>query len=1005
MIPVLLKFQAFESYVEEQTVDFEKLSAGGLFLINGETGAGKSAILDAMTYALYGVTSGGAREEVRCLYASAASVPTKVEFTFDIGKERYRFTREIRRKKRAEGFDIDQNFLKLENGVFVSKLANPTKTAVAEQAEKLLGLSVSQFRQIVVLPQGQFEKFLVSDSKDKEEILTTLFHAEDYTQISNNLAATANERNKAVKSKQDELAGLLKGFGFSDISELGAHRAGLSAQNKTSAKQLAVLTKEADTAEKLLEAAKLLMNSFSLMDKETARHGELLSQTNEIKASETRLERGKSALKLSEPFKLRTAAEKEFSARKSQLSTAENQCKTLFRELKAAEAERSELEKQKSEQEQSEQELLSLKNSASVYEEISKARAEEKSADERLKSALSEQKKTEEQFQRNSALEEALSAEIDEIKTKFSAKIPFLQAEKVTLEGGRKKLDEISLCTSELKKLRDTVEALSLKTKAAKAQLQAREEEFDRAYSEQLSDFAAALAEKLSDGAPCPVCGSVHHPLPFRSSHENAIGAKELDKLKEAVRAAKETYDKASALQDKGLSSIERGELKIKDLTEELERSGYSDERYSAVCEELSAAEAENKKLPALAERLSAAKSITAELALRKSSLAARVLEATGLYSEKRSRAEMLAGQQRADIPDLAALNEKISVLEKKITLYKNKSAEVSEQCGELSVKYASAEATLSLAKNELEKSETAMNKASEEFLTKLSEQDFADAEEWQKNLADEQALSALEEKINSYKATLAACESRLHDLSEQLDGKARPDLDKLTESFAELKAQQSELAEKLAVSRSEEKRLDDFRENYENESRLLEDEIAEAAEFSAFAALFQGSKGQSFTRYVLGTMLSMITAEANRLLADVHGGQFRIYRKTEGLGNNRRTGLELEVQSAMAAEPYSVKNLSGGEKFLVSLAMSMALSSILQSMSGGISIEAMFIDEGFGTLDDKSRKEALDILIRAAGNRRTVGIISHVTELKELLHNQILVTKDSGGSRLKMIF
>ena len=286
-----------------------------------------------------------------------------------------------------------------------------------------------------------------------------------------------------------------------------------------------------------------------------------------------------------------------------------------------------------------------------------------------------------------------------------------------------------------------------------------------------------------------------------------------------------------------------------------------------------------------------------------------------------------------------------------------------------------------------------------------LAEKGFADEKELLSASLSDSKITEIESVISDYAVKLASMNEKISLLTKALDGMVRPDITALKEQLAEKDGLHQQLINITAVLENDCKRLDMLAANYRKKHTAYIAEKERNDRQLSFALMMRGDRGISFARYVLGVMLSVVTGEANRLLADVLGGQFRLYRKADGDARAKQ-GLDLEAESALSSQTvrYSVKNLSGGEKFLVSLALSMGLSAAAQKLSGGISVDAMFIDEGFGSLDPQALREAVDVLCSIKGSRRTVGLISHVRELREIIPSSVEVIKESNGSRLSII-
>lgn len=1004
MIPKYLRFQAFESYTAEQILDFERLSGCGLFLINGETGAGKTAILDAMTYALYGETSGGTRGEVRSLHPLAADIPTQVEFIFSLRETQYKFTRSIRIRERAGKQTVltEQNALFFDGEHFVPFEANPTRSKVAAKAAELLGLTLEQFRQVILLPQGQFEKFLTSESAEKEEILSTLFGTERFSRISETLYAQSRKRLGELHTQKELLNALLTNEGFPDFEALTAFQQETAEKTRKDQLQLNAAKEYLLHRKEELSAAEKLASLLEEVQAALKEQNALEAEAPAIQALSVRLVNAQAALKSESLYREYDKGRLEYKTRTEQDTRAQSKLSQGRERL--AEAERAfhdsgELE---TEIEAIQQERLQLEPLAGVYSEVQLAG---KNAENAAQKYIECQNRLQEAIRKQDELQKQVAeytATGDRLLTGFVQKIPALTARKNTLLDMQTKM---RLCT----RLQAETAELSLRLAEMDARMKQLEEEiaekkrrFDEAYNRQLDNLTELLAKSLKEGQPCPVCGSRAHPqihIPSNVPAEAGVKQRKAE-WEEAQSVRSRLADERNAL----ASSLETKRLSLEQNRPPESPVPFSEDLLAQTESDLAKAqraEAKQNEINQILAQLkeSQNKAVSAKTALEKEQF---ILQTAAL--ESKSRADSLNASLRADIPDPDALNQRLSALGVQAERMKSRLMKLTDERNEASRQLAILEAEALRSRQELENAHAVWLDSQKAFESALSESGFQDETAFLSARMSSQESDMLSQKLNEYRSRLFAVRQRLEALHAQSQGKEMPELEKLRAEYTEQENAVRTQSEALAVAQSEFQRREKIRTDYSSKYAKYQADMDAAARFREFAELLQGSRGISFTRYVLGVMLSLITAEANRLLRDVHGGRFQIYRKAESTDRSRKTGLELEVQSAMAVSRFSTRNLSGGEKFLISLALSMALSAVLQSQNGGISIDAMFIDEGFGSLDPQSLQEAMGILFSIQGSRRTIGIISHVQELKELIPGRIDVSKDLNGSSLKII-
>lgn len=997
MLPIKLKMQAFASYAEAVEIDFEKLDR--LFLICGETGAGKTAVLDAMMYALYGESSGGDRSEMRCALPAAEKLPTEVEFTFTAHGKPYTFTRSITVTPRSKKLEFHQDcFYYDEERNRRAFFENPRQTFVRAKAEELTGLSAEQFRQVVILPQGKFERLLTSDSKDKETILSTLFGAEKYTRLSEKLWEKAEEKRKNLAAENAALKALLAAENAENPEQLAEERDRLKEETEALAPKLAEVKERLGAAREKLAAAEVLSAKFSERGAAEKRIADLGQRAEEINEKRTALQKHENASKAKPEHTAFENAEKAFAARSSGYAAAEKKLSEAEKAYGEAVRKKDAVLQREAENSEKARELAVLESLAPLYGKISasaaalKKIAAERADRERLHAV------TAGKLENVSSERSRLSEMRERIVREFSDALPKLAERKAALERGAAASARLEKYTAALEKIRKKLLRLEAEADRLNGGKAAAEAVYDKLYGEYLSNAAAELSSRLKADCPCPVCGSLSHPKPAAQG-ENAVTS-------EDVKSARDKFETAAKACANKLAEIAAEKARIPAAEEYIsaerkvmEETGYTAEELKTVSEKYAEALRQNDSLTDIDKRLGELSALKAELEKRKQSETEKLSEIKD--SEVRTEAELSALRERLDpkFKDPKAYAERVNVLKKDTEEYA-RARELSER------ELASAEkrkiedaAALSQAERERAAAEKALAETREAFLKKLEELAVL-PDEYKKSLLDETAAARLAEDIKEYDLAIHAAREQVKKLSSELEGKSPPPLEKIKGEASETEAVFSELSGKVAVAAGRLERLQKLAEEYSARFAALETEREKTDKLTAFAKFMRGDKGVSFTRYVLSIMLSLVTAEANRILEDIHGGKFRLLVKTD-LAANSKQGLDLEVENltADASVRYGVKNLSGGEKFLISLALSLGLSAVARSRNGGIEIEAMFIDEGFGSLDPASLKEAVSVLCGSALGRSRIGIISHVEELKNVIPCGIEVKKRADGS------
>lgn len=883
MRPIRVQLSAFGPYAGYEEVDFEAVSSKGLFLICGKTGTGKTMILDAITFALYGKSSGHGRDDFEAMRCTKADplTPTFVRFEFENNGEIYLFERRLERKRK--NYSASYNLMRLEErnednqGVWRTMLENPREKALNEKAAELIGLEYEQFRQVILLPQGQFEKLLTSNSDEKEKILTSIFGEEKWQEIAGYFYEEADRRRNSLKELKNRLAGSLMEEGCDSISRLEE----LIEAKKKEERELDEGFKRENYDELIRKQQDLLAGArrFADLHKAEADLERLREGKKERLLWEKRLNDARRAGKLRELLEKVSGAEGELKKRREEESAAQR------------------------------------------MEEKERKKAQETA--EKLNRQLEREGETGEKSRLMILLEEKrdIYGNVVEAERELSEK------QKLVLKAAR----EEKRTAEEYGKL----EAAVLK---ARKEYETLHSEHERLLNERLLGITGELAERLTDGEPCPVCGSRQHPNKARSS-QNSVTRAQVEEKKEALELK---YEELKGLMDKG---------------DELKKS--------------------------LEDKRRAVKETETEAAASKAAL-------EGL------RKNMVSG-----IDSLEELKKRIADLAEEVSAYQKRTLELKEEERRAKEAWAEARSGIAAAGKEVRESREKLDSFLAQAEESLRENGFASREEALSLMLSYKEEESLSGRIAGFDASLSSAERLLSDLREELKDKTEPDEQKCRELLDGAMEAKSEYARKKAVLSERLVRLEKKAGELKREGALMEERIREAEEDLLFAKKLRGDSGTGLQRYVLGIMFSSVIAAANRMLEMVHDGRYRLFRTDDKAQGSNKRGLELKVfdRNSDEHEGRFVSTLSGGEKFLVSLALSIGMSTIAQK--SGIRIEALFIDEGFGSLDDESINDAMNVLAGIRKANGMVGIISHVQLLQDQIPNKLIIREDEEGSHI----
>lgn len=925
MKPLKLTMSAFGSYAGKNVIDFTGQQQG-IFLITGDTGAGKTTIFDAITYALYNQTSGGERNGnmMRSQYAQPET-ETYVELEFLYRGQTYRvrrnpdykITKTLKNGKIREQKVPHSVELTMPDGTVFPEKKNATDAKIIE----ILGLTADQFSQIVMIAQGDFLKLLYTKSDERKMIFSKLFRTDIYWKIQENLRRKSMEMDERIQENDrafeqeksriillpeseelplDELVERLRERLKDALKEQNLRRANVEELNKK-------ITKYEEINKLFVSLEKIRQNGK-----------ELEARQAESKERRQQIENARKADKVlvAEQQNLRQQQEVEQSAQAiakmtETLANDQEMFETLKTQQQEAEA------KQKREAADIQKKMLALEQSFPSYEALQNARSEEQQA-KKVWEDLG--KISEESFHKKKAGIAALKEQ--------------QKRQEQVVEQMKKNWEQTSLSASESAK------------------------HYEHMYEAFLKEQAGILAENLSAGCPCPVCGSTVHPDPAKLS-DHAVTELEVEQAKKTRAAAEEKRDLAYA-----------------------------------------AFEAEKTEKQKLAQ---AVEKEEADFVLAQTIAKQQRKEAEQNYVSLQKIAEQI--REKLVYPSLAeakkqyaAMQKALEAAEQEIERKRQKVSELAEAMNTLKGQKLAEEENQKTAKKLAVKTE-------KEYAKLLEKSGFVSEETYHLAILPERSRSKLEREEKEYESQCLRQQSEQKLLEKQVSGKTYTDTTELNERLK---------VEKQALKEAE-KTYMELHTAYENDRAVLqncavylekgkkmesEDQVIKSLSKTANGRL-SGSAKIDFETYIQRQYFKQIIHEANKRLLTMSNHQFILKLKEEAnTGRKTNEGLDLSVYSLVTDSERDVKTLSGGESFLAALAMALGLSDIVERSAGAIHPDMMFIDEGFGSLDAQSRQQAIEVLAELAGDSRMVGIISHVTELKEQIDRKLVVSRTDKGSR-----
>ncbi len=985
MRPIRLKMEAFGPYIDECEIDLTEFGDRGLYLISGNTGAGKTTIFDAITFALYGELSGSNRtgSMMRSKYA-APTQDTYVELEFECRGKRYTVRRSpsyVRDKKRGEGTTECPSsvLLTLPDGKTIEKGAN-------EKIEtEILMLDKHQFRKTMMIAQGDYLQLLFASSKEREPLLRTLFGTEKYETLRIRMI---DEKKKLFGEREDIKRSILEGASwikFEDEPSLKqiADEHAKAANTDQLGEIIGQLTELGELSRKRLEGQK------KISAEEYEKAVKALQHAEECRSRLSKV--GADLKKLEQELTDGAASVEKLGAEKDKLTSEREKLEAESRSLEGAAAE---LERLKAQQEKAEKELADAEALAEKVGLLTAARSDcenkrklhEKREAEKLALEVARDKLTEEA--------EALrrrAAELDGEEAKHTA----LQGEKADAE---KQIDALESLSDEVNKLaadRKKLTAVCEQYKAADAEYARCNCEYEGLNAAFLRGQAGVLGELLGEGAECPVCGSTHHPKIARRGSDVPT--------EQQLNDAKSERDNAEA--KRADLKAKAGRLGGEHDTAEKSLNETADELLGS--RENSGVKAHER----IAEAEETLKKLGRELAEKAALIAER--------QEKLKKAELTTAE-------LKKYGEKIAAADKLCseTLADIKTAE--GQCAEKE-KSLSQEFMKRFGDGSTEGAEQKTAALTEKTRAALSEQRKA-VEGGQKRVDRAKALVGelegltLREKTNSdklmqVKQDIAAGERSKKDKLSEMDALlADPGFDGSEQALAEKSAAVKELKKQRSAIETELGKVTGRIKDNKTAAKVLKQKGEALADADRRFAMVEelektvsgnlgGQDRITFETYVLQENFRGMVSFANRLLLEMTDDHYSLRTAVQD-NKSKKSGLDLELYDHWNDTSRDVKTLSGGESFLAALSLALGLAEEVQSHKGGVQLDSMFVDEGFGTLDEESLDlvmNALDELSRGSGSR-LIGIISHVEELGNRITNRITISKDPiGGSTAKV--
>ena len=1046
MKPVKLIISAFGSYGGIEIIEFDKIQ-NGLFLIAGDTGAGKSTIFDAIMFALYDTMSGKERKStmMRSEYASDDR-ETYVEYTFSYGSSIYTVKRfpAYERKSKRRNKDGKYNIIRQQGKVSLimpdGTLYNGKTSQINQKIEEITGLTAEQFNKIALIAQGEFQELVMDRTGKRKEIFRQIFSTQIYGDIEEIIFKRYKSEATQIKYNSTKLEELVKSIDFQEDSPYKEDFNTAFERKDTEPGRLSELM-QAETSrlkdiynnkqdlypEKEAEYKKL--NNYITKGKEKNklidRLLEFERQKEKLSNMEEDIENKTIISGLARKAEKVLFAEKNYNNRKEEYEKAFKKSADLkIKEEELNKQYNISLEKYQQADEEYSQLMPgyitrrdSLKQDVIKYKTVSEKENELSVLESSLKKAVSE--KENELIKLEKIKEDIIYYE--EIIKSYNG----LELETEQAGTAQKNCSDKQELLNKLKKKKEACDnrqqelagfekkLLSYITKWEKSRRQ--HEEYNRAY---IACQSAFLAENLVSGSPCPVCGSVEHPqaavMPDNAVTEDMVKKAETterkyeadkNKLQEETKEIQSTFAAEIAVLNDYLERLSGEEKLSLDNYQVNKLELFIKEKQALILEENNQINANLKILMDKAKDRQDKQEGLKKLAARQDKASALIeskekeihqfeLKAEVIKNEIKTLKSSLAYKTRDEAEkSLKECENSLNLLEKK---YKSADKEFKNVQKQLT--------SIQGAKEELERQvkelSESLDELSEAFKKAIKENGFESLEEYREALKEPGAIQKMEEDIAKYKEMCVQNSTGIQTIKEQLDDTIKVKLGELEESLNNISVFMSGLK----------KELDKYNFYIQNNNKLLERLLALMEERSIISerlkvikSLNDAANGKvHFQTYIQRQYFKQIIQAANRRLSSMASGKFLLKCRDIGTGGQGETGLELDVYNPLTGKSRDAHTLSGGETFMASLSMALGMADIVQNTIGKTRLDTMFIDEGFGSLSDDVRDKAVNVLLGLAGNNRLVGVISHVSELKERIPEKLIVTKGNNGSSVK---
>ena len=1003
MMPISLTLSAFGPYPDTITIDFESFQEDGLFLITGPTGSGKTMIFDAMIFALYGKTSGQIRQtdSLRCDHA-LNEIPTFVEFSFSLHQQNYTIKRNP--KYYLEGKKTPKQpsaLLILPDGKMVEGIKEVNQKMIS-----LLGVDDQQFKQICMIAQGEFTKLIMASSDEREKVLRELFHSETYQKLEEKLKVHL----KTYQDKYDLL--LNKRKDLMQELQVEDHQEYLSKQTKLIASQ----QKEYDDLKKDLDQKKQQLQLYRLQNQRLIQLKDLKQQFQDLKKQENdyqELNKTVDTLKkaqetnylyisyIKQQKKLQTLKlnQEDFLKQLKKLEKDYQEKKVQANSLDYKQQTKEKLQNQIQETKQLINQIYQYQND---YQNLQTLKQQYRMLDEEHKLFLKKKEKFENGLQRD---QERIQSE-QQVQSKYE----LIKQQYVRLNEQKVKVHQLSDYYDQILKLNENKSDLQEEYTVVEKQVDHEKMQYNQMEKLYFRKQAGIFALQLKEDQPCPICGSLHHPHPAQIEKEDITK----EKLDQQAKKVKQQEHRLQDILQKILLSNQKKEMLVKQtkqLSSELNiQEEISKEIFIKELDHLSKDEKRMKKeYLELQDELKYIQKLKKSVALSlkdMSTYESKELKQAQSLENIQVQIHQLSGKLDDSLRqyEIGEVNKNYQQVQKEYRQLSLEIETIQQDYEKVKNKYLEIKTKISSLNQQIIQEQEIYDELDNKYHTALDA--FINEEEFLNLKTQINQISILEKKYQDYLISLKSLNKQIISLENEVKDSTYVDLSSLSETIKEVNQQLREKnddLEKLKIDYSlKEKMIKDIQKINQ---QLEKDEDT----YQRYLDLYNLASGKnnarvSIERYVLATYFENMLIYANVIMKQLSQGRYQLLRKDDAGKGRSQQGLELDVFDQESGNIRSIKTLSGGESFKAALSLALGLSRMVQDYAGGIELNTLFIDEGFGSLDSQSLDQAMNCLMELHHENKLIGIISHVSDLKDRIERQLVVERKQKQSVIQMI-